>query len=156
VSAVANASPLIALGQIGLLHLLPQLYGHVFVPEVVYREAVEDQPGAPGAWEIVRAAEAGWVTKVAVPGREWQAGEDAVIELSLRIQPEAILLDDLRARNLALREGLPVTGSVGVLIEARRRGLLESAAELTAELRARGFRVSEALVDEARRSDEEQ
>lgn len=53
--AVINTTPLVALGQIGRLDLLRQLFDEVIVPEVVYQESVSGGESRPGAEEIRQA-----------------------------------------------------------------------------------------------------
>ena len=44
---VLNASPLIVLGKVGLLHLLPSLAEVVVIPEGVSKEILAGRPGDP-------------------------------------------------------------------------------------------------------------
>ena len=52
---VSNASPLINLGRIGQLGLLPQLYNELLIPEAVWHEVVVQGRGQPGAHEVETA-----------------------------------------------------------------------------------------------------
>jgi uncharacterized protein len=57
---VLDASPLITLGRIGSLDLLPQLADQIVIPEAVYAESVSSAAGRPGSIEI---AQADWITQ---------------------------------------------------------------------------------------------
>ena len=62
-----------------------------------------------------------------------------------------VLLDDRLARRVALQLGLPVVGTLGVLIAAKRRGLLERVRPGLQRLRASGYFLSDAVFAEALR-----
>jgi len=65
--------------------------------------------------------------------RSWPAslilGEAAVIQLALDLPGATVVLDDLKARRVARRSSIPMTGSLGVLLHAKRRGKLDSLAQ---------------------------
>ena len=72
-------------------------------------------------------------------------GESAAIALAIERDARLLILDDLPARRLAQAIGLPITGTLAVLLHAKRRGLL---AEIRPEIDAimdHGFRVADAL-----------
>jgi predicted nucleic acid-binding protein len=77
-------------------------------------------------------------------------GEAAAIALMEESDADLLLLDDLAARELAQSRGLAITGTIGLLREARDRGLIVAATPLLLGLRQTGFRVSNALVDRIR------
>lgn len=55
---------------------------------------------------------------------------------------DLVILDDNAAKKTAKYLGLPVTGTLGVLIKAKRMGIIESVKPLITELRKNGFHVS--------------
>ncbi|NJL28499.1 MAG: DUF3368 domain-containing protein [Thermoanaerobaculia bacterium] len=57
-----------------------------------------------------------------------------------------LVLDDLDARRRARRLGLPVVGTVGLLLAAKLRGELPSVAIEVDRLQKLGFHASESLV----------
>jgi uncharacterized protein len=69
VSGVSNRSPLIYLASLGNLNLLPQLFGHIFVPQAVHNEVVVARRGKPGA-EAVAAARWRWLIVERVRDRQ--------------------------------------------------------------------------------------
>ena len=125
---VADSSPLIGLARIGHLGLLPQLAGQVVIPRAVYAEVIAAKPGAPGAVEVasqswiqVRDADAALVAPLLILVGQ---GEAEAIALAQR-EPSAILLmDDQRARKLAQHLGLRRMGTVALLGQAKREGLI--------------------------------
>lgn len=157
VLAVSNASPLISLSAIGKLDLLPPLYGSVTIPEAVFREVVGVGSNRPGASEV-RNALASWcavqpvgnTALVAQLQREISVGEAEAIALAVELQADVLLLDERRARAIASRHSVSVTGAVGVLLIAKGRGLVPAVKPLLDTLRTTtGFRLSSQLYREA-------
>lgn len=117
---VSNASPLIALPQIGHLTLLEQLFTTVLVPPIVETEIAPSVP-LP-AWIHVQALRQPLAP--ATLHAPLDAGERTAISLALEVGVRWLVLDDYPARRLALALGLPVVGTLGILLEAKRKGLL--------------------------------
>jgi len=150
VVVVSNAGPLIALGRLDLLHVLGALFSEVQVPEVVVAECMA-RPGNPDAQRIRHALDSGLLLACAAPPgllAGLEAGESAAINHALSLGA-AVLMDERAGRQRALLLGLAVTGSLGVLVRARRRGLVGPLAPLVAALRASGQRLSHAAVAHA-------
>jgi len=130
-----NAGPLMALGKLALVHLLSQLYGLVMVPSAVYEEVVVCglELGQPDAYAIELAIARKelkvvdmndadlWDIVCALP---LDRGEKQVIQLGLRESADWVLLDDWLAREEAQRLGLKVKGTLGVIAQAYRQGLM--------------------------------
>jgi predicted nucleic acid-binding protein len=133
--AVANAGPLIALGKLGLLQLLHQLYDAVLVPAAVYAEAVtrgveSAQPDAHAIQLAVARRELVVVnlSETDLPGGDWatalHVGERSAIHLARQEAADWLLLDDQLAREHAQRLGLKVKGTLGIIVEGHRHGLM--------------------------------
>ncbi len=133
---VADASPLIALQRVGLLHLVRDLFGQVTVSPAVAAEVFGAEQ-AP-AWVAVASPS----NRPSLP-TNLGAGERAAIALALELGVAAVILDDLPARRLAASRGLPVMGTVAVLLIAKRRGRLQAVAPALSRLLEAGFRLSE-------------
>jgi predicted nucleic acid-binding protein len=73
------------------------------------------------------------------------AGEREAIALAIDLSADAVILDDRTARKSAARLGLTVVGSVGLLLEARRRGHIEFVRPDLEAMIASGLFVSDAL-----------
>jgi len=79
-------------------------------------------------------------------GKNWMRGEAEAIALSQEIGAELLLMDDHLGRQTARHLGLRYTGLIGVLIEAKRKGLISSVKPQIEKLRdVAGFRISEEL-----------
>lgn len=128
-SVVSDATPLISLTAIGALDLLAQLFGTILIPQTVYHEVVIAGAGKPGAQAVANAA---WIqTRVVRDRRAVKAlmnnggldqGESEALVLAQELQATLLLLDDLAARQLA--QQMPITGTLGVLLLAKRQGLI--------------------------------
>ena len=160
-SVVSNASPLINLARIGKLDLLHDLYGELTIPEAVWREVVVEGAGQPGADEVKGAT---WIKRHAVANRqlvhalqqELDAGEAEAIVLASEMPAELLLMDERLGRETARHLGLRYTGLIGVLVEARRKGLISAVKPHLDALRdAAGFRVSDVLCTRVRQDEGE-
>lgn len=151
---VVNSGPLISLARIGQLDLLPTLFGEVISPRAVFDEVTQD-PLLPGA-EVL--AKADWLRVVDASDREaverlyvWlDAGESEVLVVAQELGATAAI-DERRGRNLAATLGVPQTGTVGILLIAKKQGVIPAVTPLLDQLGAKGVRLSSRLYDEARR-----
>lgn len=142
---VANASPLIAFRQLGQEPLLHALVGTVLIPPAVLREVFHSTP--PPVWVEPRA-HTQLPSSVLLSAR-LGAGEREAISLALQISDCTLLLDDLAARRTAQTLGIAVLGTVGLLVQARNRGLLERLQPELDNLLRYGFRISPTVYQAA-------
>ena len=149
---VADASPLIALALVERLPLLDSLFGEVLVPATVAAECTFEI-SRPGAAAIQQAIDEGRLQVCTVESGQrlselteiLDEGEAEAIVLA-RDTNRPVLMDERRGRSVALRMGLTVIGTAGLLITARRRGLVPAVAPLLDALEEQGYRMSDALV----------
>lgn len=149
---VVNASPVIALARVNQLGLLRALCRELLIPLPVAAEVLAGAPSDPARQVIER----GWCTPVAaerVPQEviEWGlgAGEAAVLAVALERHPATAVLDDAMARACAKALHVPVIGTLGVAVRARKQGLVPSAANLLRALRAAGLYLDDEIVEAA-------
>lgn len=151
-SWLINASPLILLGKIGRLDLLESLATSLAVPQSVIREI-----GAGAESDATAVATAAWVQTRAVadiplPASvvHWDlgAGESQVIAQCMAGDAVAVL-DDGEARACAQSHGLPVIGTLGMILRARQQPLIPAARPLVAQVLAAGSHLSRELVEQA-------
>ncbi len=148
---VVNASPVIALARIGQLRLLEKLAEPLLLPDAVATEIL----AGPDDDSARAAVLAGWASRQS-PGQipdmitEWGlgAGESAVLALTLELRATAVV-DDAAARTAARTLGVPIIGTLGVVIRAKRCGLIPSAASVIADLRAAGLYLNDPVVRSA-------
>jgi len=151
---VSDASVLIGLSAINRLIILQSLFGELLIPEAVYREIVTAGKGRPGEHQVQAAT---WIRYQAVVNLSLSAdlqgklddGEAEAITLAVEVGADILLMDERRGRQLAKSHGLRPLGTVGVLLRARRVGLIGSLqADLDALLHM-GFRISQAIYHKA-------
>ncbi len=142
---ICNTSPLQYLHQLGRLEILHHLAGTLVVPTAVAAELAEgrqrgvDVPD-PGVlpWITLREPRSQAVLPLMI---ELGPGETAVLALALESQDAVTILDDGLARRHAQRLGLRFTGTLGLLLDAKRAGHIEAVAPLLDTLHVLRFRL---------------
>jgi len=146
---VVNASPLILLCKAGYIRLLEGLCRSVSVPRAVLEEVTaypEDEAGSS-----VRSFP--WLTQVdvVVPDsiKAWDlgAGESEVIAYAFRCDGVRPLLDDAEGKACALAHGLRPLGTAGLLVLAKRSGLIPSVKPALGIIREKGLWISDSVVE---------
>ena len=143
-SVVSNASPLIALAQIGQLDLLHHLFGQIIVPPAVVIEVAPSLPDLP-RW--VQQGDLSQPIGARILSASLGAGESAAISMALEQSADRLLIDERAGRRLAEVLGLRVTGTLGILILSKRRGYVQEVKSLLDALLGHDFRVSEELYE---------
>lgn len=153
-AAVINASPLIFLVRGRHLDLLRGLAQTVWVPAAVANEISRRGPHDITAQAIETSS---WIVTRPAPDipaaiLEWRlgAGESATLALAHTHNLEAII-DDLAGRKCAASLGIPVRGTLGIVLAAKRRGLISEARPVIEDLMAAGLYLSRRVLDEALR-----
>jgi predicted nucleic acid-binding protein len=149
---IADAGPLIGLARAGALNLLRDLYQRAVIPNQVFEELRVTEKRA-GAEQLRAALKEGWLTPIEVePSPLLNAlqlvldpGEAAAIVLAEQAPHRFLLIDDRRGRAVARRRGLRVVGCAGVLLAAKRAGLIKTARPHLEALAAAGYRLSPQL-----------
>ncbi|MBN8441940.1 MAG: DUF3368 domain-containing protein [Thauera sp.] len=145
---VADAGPLIALGRIDALDLLPKLFARIDVTETVIAECLT-QPDLPDARRIAAALSSGWLMPcpdlLDLVDGNIHPGEASTIARALQNGID-LLMDDRVAVAFARQLGLKVIGTLGILILAKRRGHIVHVAPLVERLRTGGHYLGTAAV----------
>ena len=121
---ISNTSCLIVLDNIGTLDVLKELYGKVFITEEVSKEFGKTVPD----WIEVRKVSDNKYLKLMKNFVD--LGEASTIALAVETDDIVIILDDLKARKLAQKLNLKITGTIGVLVKARKRNIITSTQEV--------------------------
>lgn len=143
---VCNTSPIQYLYQIGLLRLLPALVGQVIVPPAVVEEIAAGRAAGVHLpdlaildWVVIRSP----VGASALPlVNDLGPGETQVLLLALELREAVVILDDGLARWVAETLNLRLTGTLGLLLDAKRAGLVPAVAPLLDQLQALRFRIA--------------
>ena len=149
---VINASPVIALARVGQVELLKRLPERVVIPQAVARElraAPEVDPARrmveSDLFKIIR------VSPVSAEILAWDlgSGETEVLAYALAHPGWVAILDDGAARRCARSLSVTYMGTLSVVILAKQRGLIESAAQVLHNLHSNGFHLDDAIIREA-------
>jgi hypothetical protein len=124
---VSDTSPLTALLTVGQSDILTKLFDEVIIPEAVRVELLRNHPRLPEWLHVARVKD---TTRVKQYLEFVDAGEAEAIELALELRADHLLIDERKGRNLAVQEGLFVIGLLGVVLLAKRKGLITSARAL--------------------------
>ena len=151
---VADSSPLIALAISGLLPCLPDLCGDVWIPQKVLSECLAKE-GAPGFVEIQRSVKGGVIhvhpdfpesdEMIGFLSHLLDPGEAQAIKLAKMYQA-VLLIDEKSGRATARSFGIAVTGSLAVLLKAKKMGVIPLVKSVIEKLQQYNYRYSEALV----------
>ncbi len=145
---VADASALIALSACDSLALLEALFGTVLVPQAVFLEvAAVDKPQS----DRLRSYLQGKVRAVDMRGFVFldafaDAGETQAMLLYKELAADYLLIDDKRGRKVAKINQIKTVGSLGVLLQAKRAGLISRVAPLIEQIAASPVFMSESLI----------
>jgi predicted nucleic acid-binding protein len=147
---VSDTSPLTALLTVNRSDVLPQLFAEVVVPRAVWDELRRSHVDLPAWLKVREVTDAQETARLA---NLLDQGEAEAIELAKELRADLLLIDERKGRRLAAEEGVPVIGLLGVVLLAKRRGLIPSARALMEALRTEaGADLSDELLDMALRS----
>lgn len=147
---ISDTSCLIILTRIGELDLLRQLYKTVTITQEILFEYGEQLP----PWFEVQEARDHYRQQLLE--MQIDKGEASAIALALETSESIVILDDWKARRLAERLGLSVTGTLGVIVKAKNNGIIPSIKPYLDKIRETNFRVSEELEQIALKEANEQ
>ena len=119
---VSDTSPILNLATVESLGLLRHLFHEVVIRPLVAEELVRHGVPVASEWmQVVGAQDRGELAKLR---QQLDAGEAEAIVVAVEIKATLILIDEQRGRRLASEHGLEVMGLLGVLAEAKGRGLI--------------------------------
>lgn len=148
-----NTSPLIFLTKGGFLDLL-QIISH----EIIVPQAVSSEIQAYGETDITANALANtsWLVVTEIPSvpaiiQSWDlgAGESAVLTWGYLNRGTEVIIDDLAGRRCAEALGIPVRGTLGIVLTAKQRGVIPSARPILEQLRLSGMYLSQKVINQA-------
>jgi predicted nucleic acid-binding protein len=148
-----NTSPLIFLSKGGFLHLL-----QILSPEIIVPQAVATEIQAYGQTDVTTMALAAtsWLVEVVTPPvpaiiQSWDLGpgESAVLTWAYVNTGTEVILDDLAARRCAVALGIPVRGTLGIVLTAKQREAIPAARPVLEQLRLCGMYLSDRVMNQA-------
>jgi predicted nucleic acid-binding protein len=139
---IADTSCLIVLTRVNALPVLRSLYGQIYITEEVASEFGESLPE--------------WINVEPVKDKRYyqilsallDPGEASAIALALELKNVLLIVDEFRGRREARRLGIEITGTLGVLVKAKQKGLIKELSPMLNQLHLAGFWISEAIAEE--------
>ena len=149
---IINTGPIIALvAALGDLRVLESLYQRVLVPLEVSNEI---HARASKKFAVAEFDDAFWLEKWTSPlsitpylSNSLDLGEASVIQLALDENIQAVCIDESAGRRIARLNGLSLTGSIGILLRAKKEGYSFSMQSAIQRMRSRGIWLSKKVVD---------
>ena len=128
---IVNSTPIISLSIIEQLDLLSKLYDQVFIPRAVYEEVCMEGESRIGAKSLKSADFFHIVSIKNSEARQFLStslhkGEIEVMILAKELEADLIIIDDYQARKHAKFLGLKITGTLGILLKAKKKNLIEN------------------------------
>jgi predicted nucleic acid-binding protein len=143
---ISNTTPLINLVGVRHLDLLPALYGTITIANAVHNEYVAGKsPADPDLGALTWLHIAPDVPRHVSLPPQLGAGEAATLSLALAVNARAVLLDEAYGRRIAQALGLPVVGTLGVLLAAKQAGHLPAVGPVIDDMIRQGRRISQRL-----------
>lgn len=148
---IADTSPLLALARVDLLYVLSSLFTSVVITESVWLECIA-KPDRDDARRIIDAVNNSQLLRVndpivrpALSGLD--RGEQTALELALT-RNSTVLLDEKRGRAVAKIHHIKVIGALGVLLLAKRRGVLNLIGPIVLQLKNSGYFLDESIIEQ--------
>lgn len=136
---IADASCLIVLQNIQELTLLQKLFGEVFISEEVKNEFGLDLPAWIKIEEIQNKVRQDALNLIL------DEGEASAIALSLEIKNSLLIIDEKKGRRIAQELKIKIIGTLGIILQAKEKGLIVSIEDLVMKLEKAEFRISHSL-----------
>lgn len=136
---VSDTSCLILFYKIGELDILKKLFGKLYITDTVLKEFNQPIPD--------------WIESVHLTTDKYKglsdyldAGEATSIALASEYENPLLIIDEIKGRKAAKEMGIPVTGSLGILIAAKKKGYVQTVKPIIEKIQKTNFRISEELI----------
>jgi predicted nucleic acid-binding protein len=151
---VSNTTPIISLLKIGKLELLQKLYGEILIPKEVFNE-IESGKNKEFYTDLSKIK---WIKiekikneKSLIYFLDLDKGEAEAIILATEKEADLIILDETLGRFHAKHAGMRITGTIGVLLKAKKMGFIVELKPLLFELRAKSVWLSDSFIENSLR-----
>lgn len=149
---VVNTTPLIALSHVEQLDILRKLYGKIIIPEAVYRELSVKTDSickktVDSSLDWIRVDKIKNQMAKAMYKTQLHDGEVEVMILAKEIAAHVVIIDDANAKRHAKYLGLPVTGTLGVLIKAKQERYIDELKPILQRMVENGIYISQGLIE---------
>ena len=142
---VSDTSCLILLDKIKQLDLLKALFGKITVTQLVADEFGKKLP------DFIQIENPQNLTYQKILESFVDIGEASVLALAIEKKECLLIIDDNKGRREAKQLDLTFTGTIGILIIAREKGLIKSLSEILEKIKKTDFRISDSIINDAKR-----
>src|SRR5690554_2032305 len=147
---VSNTTPIISLLKIGSLSILKDLYNKIYIPKEVYNE-IEKGKNKTYYKDLSKID---WIKIKKIKDKkslsyflDLDKGEAETIVLANEINADLVIIDEKLGRYHAKHANLKVTGTLGILLKAKKQGKIKSVKKLLDELKDKGIWLNDKLVE---------
>jgi len=147
---IVNTSPIFYLHRLGLLDILNKLYGNITIPEAVKNEL---EKGHLNGEDVPQLENYPWIEILRVNMPEYLnlivdlgPGESEVLAIATNHPLALVILDDRLGRRIAETLGFRLTGTAGVLLRAKEKGIIPTLEPVIEKLLGLDFRLKPDLV----------
>ncbi len=147
---IGDSSALIALAICDALDLLTELYENVYVPQAVYLEIVQgDRPESDKLRRYLREKVKNVdMTNYVYLDAYADIGETEAMLLYKQLSADVLLVDDKKGRKVAKMNKIEIIGSLGILLKAKKRGLLNEVSTSLKRLQNSIIYLNQTLINE--------
>ncbi len=146
---VSNTTPLLSFIKLNRLDILEKVYKEITIPEAVYKEL---EKGKNKYYRNI--SDESWIKVVKIKNKslikqlekDLDKGEAEAIALSLEISADLLLIDEKLGRKIAEEKGIKITGTIGVLLKAKKKGIVREVKPLIYELIEKGNYYKESFI----------
>lgn len=142
---VSDTSCLILLDKLGRIGLLKSLFQNLSVTQIVADEFEKELP------EFIKIENPKDIKYQKILESFLDPGEASAIALALEKEDCLLIIDELKGRREARQLELKYTGTLGILIIAKEKGLIKSVSKVIQEIRDTDFRIDEKLINEVKK-----
>lgn len=138
---ISDTSCLIALSNVGMLQILKDLFGEVLITREVKDEFGNQLPN----WIIVSQVKN--KLKQTEIESKLDKGEASSIALALEVSNSTLIIDEVKGRNIAKNLNIEIIGTIGIIILAGKKGIVNDVISVVLKLVNNGFRLSNEIID---------
>jgi len=153
VIVVSDATPIISLAKIDMLDFLGKFYSEVVLPEAVFNEVCSNPVFTDEAETVKNSA---FIRVETVSNQQsvkilraagLDLGESEAIVLADSLSDSLLLMDERKGRQIAQSMGIRIIGTLGILLQAKKQGLIDKIKPLLDSLIDANIRISENLYN---------
>jgi len=138
---ITDTSCLILLAKIDALDILPKLFASILTTPEIANEYGKTLPDWITIQSVDQTSKNKFIQYV-------DDGEASAIALAFETYCDYLIIDDMAGRKLAQKLGLPVKGTVGVLLLAKQYGIIPLLKPYLELIQKTNFRLSQSLAEQ--------